>query len=94
MKADSAPDRHAVFYCLQSLLQLGQLHGFEALEHYAEALSWQYGSQTLDEALAIVLGEQRFYGLHALDCEGFSNMPAMQRLLAAYAKLQRAKSAS
>lgn len=87
----AARKRH--YLCLQSLLQLGQLHGFEALEHYAEALSWQYGTQTLDEALAIVLGEQRFYGLHALDCEGFSNMPAMQRLLAAYAKLQRAKSA-
>ncbi|TDQ38487.1 30S ribosomal protein S12 methylthiotransferase accessory factor YcaO [Thiopseudomonas denitrificans] len=79
------------YLCLLSLLQLGQLHGFEALEHYAEALAWQYGEPVLDDALAVVLGEQRFYGLEAIDSEGFGNLPAMQRLLAAYGKLQRAK---
>lgn len=79
------------YLCLTSLLQLGQLHGLDALEHYADALSWQYSEHTLNDALGVLLGEQRFYGLEVVDSETFSNLPAMQRLLAAYEKLQQAK---
>lgn len=86
-----APQRQRHYLCLTSVLQLSLQHGLEALEHYADALVWQYGEQELDTALAVALGEQRFYGLEALDGEDFSNLPAMRSLLAAYDKLQRAK---
>ena len=87
-----APVRQQHYLCLTSLLQLGQAHGPDALENYAGALAWQYGEHTLNDALDVLLGEQRFYGLEAIDSEGFTNLPAMQRLLAAYRKLQQAKS--
>lgn len=87
-----APVRQQHYLCLTSLLQLGQAHGLDALENYAGALAWQYGEHTLNDALDVLLGEQRFYGLEAIDSEGFTNLPAMQRLLAAYRKLQQAKS--
>lgn len=79
------------YLCLTSLLQLGQAHGLDALENYAGALAWQYGEHTLDEALATVLGERRFHGLEAVDSENLTDLPAMQHLLAAYGKLQKAK---
>lgn len=86
-----APERLRHYLCLTSLLQLGQAHGLDALENYAGALAWQYGEQTLDEALATVLGERRFHGLEAVDSENLTDLPAMQHLLAAYGKLQKAK---
>ena len=84
-------ERQRHYLCLTSMLQLSVQHGLEALEHYGAALIWQYGEQELDTALTVALGEQRFYGLEALDSENFSNLPVMQRLLAAYDKLQQAK---
>jgi ribosomal protein S12 methylthiotransferase accessory factor len=86
-----APERLRHYLCLTSLLQLGQAHGLDALENYAGALAWQYGEHTLDEALATVLGERRFHGLEAVDSENLTDLPAMQHLLAAYGKLQKAK---
>ena len=86
---DSLPaERQRHYLCLVSLLQMAGLHGLEALEHYAGALVLQFGAEEPEQALAIALGEQRFHGLEALDCEGFANMPAMRRLLDAYLKLK------
>lgn len=82
------PQRLRHYLCLTSLLQLSLLHGLEQLENYASALSWQYGTDCLEQALEVVLGETRFYQLEPLDCEHFSNLPAMQTLLAAYQKLR------
>lgn len=50
-----------------------------------------YGRETVDAAGAAIAGEQSFHGLFTID-DAFAALPAHRSLLAAYEKLQRAKS--
>lgn len=72
--------RRKVYRCIESLLNLG------AAAPYSDALKHLYGADTLQQAQALLNGEQRFFGLHApgMALEGCD---MHQRLLEAYGKL-------
>jgi len=62
------------------------------INDYHYGLTKMYGEALLNDAIAHVNGEQACYGLQAGD-ESMSQFPMHQKLLAAYAKLQKAKAA-
>lgn len=72
--------RRKVYRCIESLLNLG------AAAPYSDALKHLYGADTLQQAQALLNGEQRFFGLHSpgMALEGCD---MHQRLLEAYGKL-------
>ncbi|MDO9065373.1 MAG: YcaO-like family protein, partial [Sulfuricella sp.] len=72
--------RRKVYRCIESLLNLGDAAPF------GDALHHLYGADTLQQAQALLNGEQRFFGLHApgMALEGCE---MHQRLLEAYGKL-------
>ncbi|MEC5318602.1 30S ribosomal protein S12 methylthiotransferase accessory factor YcaO [Brenneria populi subsp. brevivirga] len=78
------------YRCLQTLLQLALEQEREPAEYY-DAFVKMYGREAVDAAGAAIAGEQSFYGLCAID-DAFTALPAHRALLAAYEKLQRAKS--
>ncbi|MDX5626538.1 MULTISPECIES: 30S ribosomal protein S12 methylthiotransferase accessory factor YcaO [unclassified Brenneria] len=84
------PQRSNYYRCLQTLLQLALEPERDPAEYY-DAFVKMYGREAVDAASAAIAGEQSFYGLFAID-DAFTALPAHQALLAAYEKLQRAKS--
>lgn len=82
------PDRQRVYRCIEDLQGLG-----ESAAGCDAALTSLYGAPTLEQAKALLNGEQRFFGLSApgMDLEGCE---MHQRLLAAYAKAHKAKLAA
>jgi ribosomal protein S12 methylthiotransferase accessory factor len=74
------PQRRKVYLCIESLLNL------EDAEQYHSSLKNLYGAETLQQALALLNNEQRFFGLPfpGMSLEGCH---MHQRLLEAYAKL-------
>ncbi|MCL2895451.1 30S ribosomal protein S12 methylthiotransferase accessory factor YcaO [Brenneria tiliae] len=85
------PAPRANYYrCLQTLLQLALEPQRNPADYY-DAFVSMYGRETVDAAGAAIAGEQSFYGLFAID-DAFAALPAHRSLLAAYEKLQRAKS--
>jgi len=72
--------RRKVYRCIESLLNLGDA------APYSDALKHLYGADTLQQAQALLNGEQRFFGLNApgMALEGCD---MHQRLLEAYGKL-------
>lgn len=77
------PQRRKVYLCIESLLNL------EDAEQYHGPLKSLYGAETLQQALALLNNEQRFFGLYSpgITLEGCA---MHQRLLEAYAKLHAA----
>ncbi len=83
-------DQRLRFYrALQALLQI-KLHQQRSYEDYTDSLNLMYGEDTIADAIALLEGDDNFYGLHSpgLSLEGFSTH---QKLLQGYAKLHRAK---
>jgi len=72
--------RRKVYRCIESLLNLGET------APYGDALKHLYGADTLQQAQALLNGEQRFFGLHAPGM-GLEGCDMHQRLLEAYGKL-------
>jgi len=72
--------RRKVYRCIESLLNMADSGP------YSDALKHLYGADTLQQAQALLNGEQRFFGLHApgMALEGCE---MHQRLLEAYGKL-------
>lgn len=81
--------RAAFYRCLHTLLLLTMEEDRDP-DQYMAAFERMYGSETLTAALACLNGEQRFYGLTAVD-DDFTSLPAQRAMLAAYEKLQQAK---
>ena len=84
-----SPQRAAFYRCLHTLLLLAMEEERDP-DQYMDAFRRLYGEQTLEAALASLNGEQRFYGLTAID-DDFTTLPAHRAMLAAYDKLQQAK---
>jgi ribosomal protein S12 methylthiotransferase accessory factor len=74
------PQRRRVYLCIESLLNL------ENAAPYTAALQSLYGEDTLQQAQALLNGEQRFFGLHSPGL-ALQGCDMHQRLLAAYGKL-------
>jgi len=76
--------RRKVYRCIESLLNMADA------TPYSDALKHLYGADTLQQAQALLDGEQRFFGLHApgMALEGCE---MHQRLLEAYGKLHVAR---
>jgi len=72
--------RRKVYRCIESLLNMADA------APYSDSLKHLYGADTLQQAQALLNGEQRFFGLHApgMALEGCE---MHQRLLEAYGKL-------
>ncbi|QBJ32769.1 30S ribosomal protein S12 methylthiotransferase accessory factor YcaO [Hafnia alvei] len=84
-----SPERANFYRCLQTLLLLSMEEERDPAQYY-QAFSRMYGAETLEAASAIIAGEERFYGLPAID-DDLKALPAHQALLQAYQKLQAAK---
>ncbi len=78
--------RLRVYRCIESIVALDEY------ESYLPALQSLYGEQTLQQALALLNGEARFFGLGALG-SNFEASAMHQKLLAAYGKVQVRKAA-
>ena len=80
VRATATKQRRKVYRCIESLLNL------DDAAPYSDALKHLYGAETLQQAQALLNGEQRFFGLHApgMALEGCD---MHQRLLEAYGKL-------
>lgn len=64
--------------------------GLDGDEAYSRSLQLLYGEATLNLALDLLNGEQRFFGFSALGAD-FEGSAAHRQLLAAYAKVQACK---
>ncbi len=82
-------ERTNYYRCLQTLLLLAQEEDREPLQ-YLNAFVRMYGAEAVEAASAALSGEAPFYGLQAVDSD-LKAFPAHQSLLAAYEKLQSAK---
>jgi ribosomal protein S12 methylthiotransferase accessory factor len=83
-------DQRLRFYrALQALLEI-KLHQQRNYEDYMDSLKLMYGEETIADAIALLEGEDSFYGLHSpgLSLDGFTTH---QKLLQGYAKLHKAK---
>ena len=78
------------YRCLHTLLLLTQEPERDT-EQYLPAFARMYGQETLNAALDALNGKNCFFGLRASD-NNLTAFPAHQALLAAYEKLQKAKS--
>ena len=81
-------DRRRVYRCIEALVNLDEHH--EDSTGFEPALLDLYGAATLEQAMALLDGELRFFdqpspGLDLVGCD------MHQRLLAAYAKVQALK---
>ncbi|MBP6726701.1 MAG: 30s ribosomal protein S12 methylthiotransferase accessory protein YcaO, partial [Thauera sp.] len=81
-------DRRRVYRCIEALVNLDEHH--EDSTGFEPALLDLYGEATLEQAMALLDGELRFFdqpspGLDLVGCD------MHQRLLAAYAKVQALK---
>ena len=81
------PERLRVYACIDSLRSLENIDRFEV------ALLALYGTSTLQQARALLQGEQRFFGQSALGLD-LAHCPMHQQLLAAYAKLHTGPTAA
>ena len=72
--------RRRVYRCIESLLNLGDS------DDYDQALRHLYGAEALEQAQALLSGEQRFFGLRSPG-EQLEGCDLHQRLLDAYRKL-------
>lgn len=79
-----SPARSRVYRCIEDVV------GLEGDENYSAALELLYGAETLEQALALLNGEQRFFGLGGLGAN-YEGSSLHQKLLAAYAKVQACK---
>lgn len=83
-------ERQNYYRCLQTLLSF-QLDGVERdFNDYRVAFNRLYGEATVQQVSQVLNGTQRFVGLESVD-NNLSQLPAHQRLLEAYQKLQQAK---
>jgi len=82
-------ERNNYYRCLQTLLQLSLEEDRDPAQYYG-AFVKMYGQDAVDHASAAISGEERFYGLFAVDAD-LKALPSHQGLLAAYEKLQAAK---
>lgn len=78
--------RLRVYRCIENLLD------FENADDYAAALTLLYGEEVLDQADALLSGEDRFFGLVRLG-GNYEGSALHQQLLAAYDKVQSRKTA-
>jgi ribosomal protein S12 methylthiotransferase accessory factor len=76
--------RRKVYRCIESLMNLGDVEGYE------DALRQLYGEEALEQAQALLEGEVRFFGVEAPGA-GLVGCEAHQRLLEAYGKAHRLK---
>ncbi|WP_033406745.1 30S ribosomal protein S12 methylthiotransferase accessory factor YcaO [Uliginosibacterium gangwonense] len=81
-----SPSRRKVYHCIETLLAL------EEDKHYDEALHALYGEGTVAQAIQLLGGEERFFGIKAPGPQ-LEGCKMHARLLAAYAKVQAAKRA-
>jgi ribosomal protein S12 methylthiotransferase accessory factor len=77
--------RRRVYRCVEAVLQLDEDGD---CDRYVDALASLYGRDTLDQALALLDGELRFFDQPALGPD-LAGCDMHQRLLAAYGKLHR-----
>ena len=77
-----APDRLAVYRCIDTLLRLFDVGEYEP---YAAALTSLYGAETLEAAERLLKREERFFGIETPG-NALEGCQQHQRLLAAYAK--------
>lgn len=82
--------RRQHYVCLAALLEFQLARPAQTWTEYADAFALAYGAQQVAECRAVVLGKSRFFGLTTID-EHLSQLPAQQKLLQAYQKLQRSK---
>jgi len=75
-----SPERRRAYRCVEALLQEGSTPARSALEHL-------YGAAALEQAEALLRGEQRFFGLHAPGTR-LDGCELHRQLLAAYQKVQ------
>lgn len=78
------PERLRVYRCVEDVV------GLDGDEAYSRSLQLLYGEATLNLALDLLNGEQRFFGFSALGAD-FEGSAAHRQLLAAYAKVQACK---
>ena len=76
------PARRRVYRCIEALLS------WKTPEAYSDSLQTLYGAETVQQAQAMLRGEQRFFGLQAPGVE-LAGCDMHQRLLAAYSKLNQ-----
>ena len=79
------PARLAVYRCIESLIRLSETNEFES---FRSALETLYGRTTLEQARALLTGEQRFFGQPSPGI-ALDGCKLHQNLLAAYAKVHR-----
>lgn len=83
-------ERQNYYRCLHAFLSF-ELDGTEReLADYLPAFNRMYGAAVVQQVQQVVNGELRFAGLETVD-NNLTQLPAHQRLLEAYQKLQRAK---
>lgn len=85
-----AKSRRQHYLCLAALLEFQLERAPQSWPDYADAFALAYGTQQVADCHAVLLGEQRFYGLTALD-NNLSQLPSQQKLIQAYQKLQCSK---
>ncbi len=82
--------RRQHYLCLAALLEFQLSRTPQTWVEYEHAFTLAYGTQQVADCRAVLLGESRFYGLAPLDSQ-LSQLPAQQKLIQAYQKLQRCK---
>ena len=78
-------ERRKVYRCVETLLNLREAKSSD-LQDYRDSLLSLYGNYSLDTAVAMLRGEERFFGLDAPGMD-LTGCVTHQRLLAAYRKL-------
>src|SRR5699024_6096169 len=84
--------RVTAYHCLHTLVKMLIYKCHEHFSDYYPALCKMYGQERLDTLWSVVCGQQRFYGLFAVD-EDLTQFTVHQALLQVYQQLQQAKTA-
>ncbi len=79
------PARRRIYHCIDTLVRLDDMESVEACD---DALRQLYGAATVEQAEALLDGEQRFFTVAAPGSD-LRGCAMHQQLLAAYAKVQR-----
>jgi ribosomal protein S12 methylthiotransferase accessory factor len=79
------PARRRIYHCVDTLVRLDDMESVEACD---DALRQLYGAATVEQAEALLDGEQRFFAVAAPGSD-LRGCAMHQQLLAAYAKVQR-----
>ena len=79
------PARRRIYHCVDTLVRLDDMDSVEACD---DALRQLYGAATVEQAEALLDGEQRFFAVAAPGSD-LRGCAMHQQLLAAYAKVQR-----